>query len=187
MKKKLIIGLVGQIASGKSTINKYLENKYQAKTLRFSTILRDILNRVYYPISRDSMQRMSTLLRKNFGEDVLSKVISEDAKKAKKNIISIDGVRRHADIKYLREIEGFVLIQIQADPKTRYERLVERNENKGDSDKTYEEFLTDGQKEADAEIPEVMKTADETIDNNENFNELYQQIDLLIKKYLETV
>ncbi|MCK5212069.1 AAA family ATPase [Candidatus Parcubacteria bacterium] len=180
-KKKIIIGLVGEISSGKGAINKYLEKNYHAKTFRFSTILRDVLDRIYFSNSRQNIQLLSTILRQNFGENVLSKVMAKDVENAKKNIISIDGIRRQADIECLKKIKGFILIQVQAGPKTRYERLIARNENKGDTNKSYEEFLADSKKEADADIPKVMKTADYAIDNNGTLKNLHDQIDKLIK------
>lgn len=180
--KKIIIGLVGQIAAGKGTVAEYLENKYNARTYRFSTILRDVLNRLHCEITRSTLQSVSTALRSVLGEDLLAKVITEDVKQDSNDIIVVDGIRRMADIKYLKDLENFILIKIIADPKIRYERLIQRTENSGDTQKTYEEFLADQLKEADAEIPAVMQTAQEELNNDGNFEELYQQIEKLINK-----
>ncbi len=180
-KKKLIIGLVGEISSGKGAVNKYLEKKYKARTFRFSTILRDVLDRIYFLNSRQNMQLLSTVLRQNFGENVLSKVMTKDVKKTEENIIAVDGIRRQADIEYLRKIKGFILVQIQVDSKIRYQRMIDRNENKGDTSKSYEKFLADSKEEADADIPEVMKTADYSLNNNGTISDLHKQIDKIIK------
>lgn len=180
--KKIIIGLVGLIAGGKGTAAKYLEKKYGAATYRFSTIIRGVLDILHLPHSRETMQKMSTLLRQNFSEDIFARVIADNVKKDGRNIIAVDGIRRFADIKYLNDVEGFVLTRITAEPRVRYERLIGRAENAGDTRKTYEEFLADHEKEAEVEIPHVMKTAAEEIDNNGNLDNLYKQIDLLITK-----
>ena len=181
--KKIIIGLVGKIASGKGTVAEYLEKKYNAKTYRFSTILRNILERLHYEISRTNMQSISTVLRKNFGEDLLAKVITEDVKKDNNKLIVIDGIRRMDDIKFLDSMNEFILIKITADPKTRYKRLIQRTENKGDSQKSYEDFLDDEQKETETLIPIVMEQAKKELNNNDDFEDLYNQIDniLLLK------
>ena len=99
--EKIVIGLVGKMSSGKGTVAEYLEKNYGAVTYRFSTILRDILNRVGQDITRHNMQTLSTVMRENFGEDLLAKVIAEDARKDNHQIVIVDGVRRMADIKYL--------------------------------------------------------------------------------------
>ena len=182
MENKKIIGLVGQIASGKGTVAKYFEKNYGAVTFRFSTILRDVLNRLHQVIDRQTMQKLSTAVRQVFGEDILAKVMADDVKDEKNKIIVVDGIRRMADIKYLKKIPGFILVGIAADAKIRYDRLIKRNENYGDQNKAFAEFLEDQKKEADAEIPLVLKNANIVINNDGNFENLNQQIDNIIKK-----
>lgn len=179
---KIIIALTGQIASGKDVTKKYLEKKYGAKSVKFSQILRDVLNRITMPLERKNMQTLSTILRQNFGEDLLARNIAEDAKKIDSEIVVIDGVRRPADVTYAKKLEGFVLVKIEATPEIRYERSKIRNENEGDDKKTFEEFLKDHETEADKEVPVIMAQATETLDNNGGFEDLYLQIDKVIEK-----
>lgn len=180
--KKIILGLCGKISSGKGTIAEYAQKKYNASTHRFSTMLRDVLNRLYLDISRNNMQTLSTILRTNFSEDIMAKVMALDAKKDENQIIIIDGVRRMADIKYLKEIEGFYLVSVDADAKIRYDRLSKRSENIDDFGKSFEEFLKDEEQEAELEIPKAMAEAQIKINNNNNFEDLYKQIDKIIEK-----
>lgn len=182
MDKKIILGFVGEIASGKGTACKYLEEKHNASSHRFSTIIRDVLDRLYLPQSRENLQKMSTVLRKNFSEDIFAKVIAEDVKKDGHKIIAVDGVRRLADIKYLKEIEGFYLVYLTADQKTRYERIIKRSENIDDIQKTFEEFQEDEKAEAEQQIKETTKSAYFTINNNGTLEELYQQIENILEK-----
>lgn len=178
--KKIIIGLTGEICAGKGTIVKYLEKKYNANSYRFSTMLRDLLNRLYIPVSRENMQFISTAIRQFFNEDIMAKVIARDVKNNKNKIIIVDGVRRVSDIKYLRDIKGFKLIRVIAESKIRYKRLILRKENLGDENKTYKEFLADHKKEADSQVTAVMARADFEINNNDSFENLYKQIDQII-------
>ena len=78
--KKTIIGLVGELASGKYVTKKYLAENYVASCHRFSSILRDVLSRLYLPIVRANLQKLSTALRQNFSEDIFAKIIAEDVK-----------------------------------------------------------------------------------------------------------
>lgn len=179
---KIILGLVGPFASGKETAKKYIVKKYNAKDCRFSSILRDAMTRTAIPISRENLQKFSTILRANFGEGLLAKAIALDASKFDADIVVIDGVRRLTDIEHLTKLPNFFLIKIDADSKLRHERLVKRNENEGDDKKTFEQFLKDHESEADKLVPSVMATAKYFIDNNGSFEDLYEQVDELIKK-----
>ncbi|MBU0722133.1 AAA family ATPase [Patescibacteria group bacterium] len=178
--KKIIFCLTGEICAGKGTVVKYLTKKYNATSYRFSTMLRDLLTRLYIPVSRENMQFISTAIRQFFSEDIMAKVIAQDVKNDKNNIIVVDGVRRVPDIKYLCDVHGFKLVRIVANPKTRHKRLINRKENPGDENKTYEEFLADHKKEADSQVPIVMAQANLEIDNNNSLKNLYKQVDQII-------
>ena len=180
---KIILGLVGEIASGKGTVARYLEEKHNARTYRFSTPLRDILKRLHLEENRDNLQEVSRILREKFGQDLLAKIITEDVKQDAGEIIVVDGIRREQDIKYLRELPEFKLINIKVDIKTRYERVIERSENTDDKTKTFEEFLKEAQAEPELEIPKVAATADIVIDNSSDMENLIKQIDTVLVEF----
>ncbi len=179
---KIVLGFVGDLASGKGTICKYLSEKYSTNAYRFSTMLRDVLKRVYIENTRDNLQRLSTVLRENFGQDLMSRVIAEDVKNDPKEIVAVEGIRRPTDITYLEKNPGFNLIYITAEPKVRWERLVKRNENPGDDKKSFEEFLKDEQAEADILIKELGAKAKFKIINDGNFEEFYSQMENILQK-----
>src|SRR6056297_1569623 len=177
MRKKIIIGLVGKLAAGKGTVAEYLKKERGADVFRFSTPLRDVLGRLHCEISRSNLQKTSQALREALGQDLLAKVMAGDAQESDKRIAVVDGIRRWGDIEHLKKLDNFILVAIKADSKIRYNRLVFRSENDGDENKTYEEFLADHEKEAEIHIPEIMESADKTIDNNGNLENLYQEIE----------
>jgi len=178
MKKVLVF--TGLLASGKGVAAKYFVEKHQANSFRFSTILRDLLKRLYLSDSRTNMQLLSQVLRENFSQDILSKTIAQDAHAAKSLLVVIEGARRLTDIEHLKKLPGFVLVAIEVDGKIRYERLVKRNENPGDADKTFEQFVQDEKAEAESEIPVLMAQASVKVDNNGTLEEFYQQLDKLV-------
>lgn len=183
---KIIIGLVGPIACGKGAVKKYIANKHNTKDCKFSAPLRDVVKRLDIPESRENLQKISTILRAGFGEDLLAKVIACDASKLDSEIVVIDGVRRMADIKSLKELPNFYLIKVDADPKIRYERMKSRNENAGDKDKTFEQFIVDHNNEADREIPVVMDFAKIGIDGNGSLEDVYSQVDKILESILKS-
>jgi len=179
---KIILGFVGQMACGKGTATEYLKQKYGAVSFRFSSILTDILNRLYLPNSRENLQKLSQILRENFSEDILSQTIAQDAQKSENQFIVIDGVRRPGDVEHLKNIPGFYLIHIFADIEKRFDRLKKRGEKSDDFTKTFEQFKAEHQNEAELKIEEIAKTADFEIDNNGSLEELCEQLGNLVLK-----
>jgi dephospho-CoA kinase len=179
---KIILGLAGEIASGKGTVAKYINEKYFGSSHRFSTMLRDVARRMYMEESRENIQKISTLFRKNFSDDLMSKVIYHDVENDSHEHIVVDGVRRVPDIDYLKKLPGFKLVYIEADIEKRYERLTKRGENTDDNSKSFEEFKKDHERETELRIKDLKNIADFVVDNNGTFEELYAQIDKIISQ-----
>lgn len=184
--KKIIIGLIGRQASGKEVVKQYLIKKYGADAFKYSSPLRDILNRLYIPLSRENLQELSYIIRKSFGEDSLMQTIFNDLLNSTSKITVIDGVRRMMDLEKLKDMPHFYLINIDAEVKLRYERLKLRNENEGDSEKSYEDFLADDNRESEQEISTVASLANFQLDNNTSFEKLYEQVDKVMEKIQNT-
>ena len=177
---KIILGFVGDLAAGKGTLAKYLHEKYGSNTYRFSNMLRDMLDRIYVKKTRENLQNISTFIRAEFGQDVMSKVLAKDVENDAGEIVIVDGIRRPTDITYLRELSGFHLVYVTAESKLRYERLVARKENPGDENKSYEEFLKDEQSEADQLIASLGAQAEYTIVNDGDKESLFEKIEKII-------
>jgi len=181
-KRKIILGLIGQLAAGKGTVTNYLKKNHLAVSFRYSDPLRKTLEIFDLDISRDNMQTLSTILRHNFGENLLAKAMLKQGNNSDAEIVVIDGIRRFTDIENFSSLENFYLVYISTDQEIRYKRYILRNENIGDDSMTFEEFVKKDQAEADRQVPEVAKKANLKIDNNGSLEELYEQIaDILAK------
>ncbi len=183
--QKIIIGLVGEMASGKGTSACYLQDKYQAADYRFSTILRKILKILHLKINRRNMANLSLSLRQTFGEDILDRSLSKEVEKNNNDIVVIDGIRRQEDMNYLSKLKGFHLIYIEIDPKIAYRRILKRHENSDDEIKSWEEFQKDHQLETEKGIKKLKSQAEFIINNNQSLDDLYKQWDEIIKKIKE--
>ena len=183
--RKTIIGIAGEIASGKDTVARYYEKKYGASMYRFSDILRDILRRLHLEENRKNLAAASLMLRTTFGEDIFARSIAEEIENDQNDLIVIDGVRRHSDVKSIQNLLGFTLLYINADPERRHERMNSRNQNTDDMSKTFEEFLRDGELETEKEIRSLGDEADWTIDNNGELDDLYVHADQFLEKARE--
>jgi dephospho-CoA kinase len=177
---KLIIGLTGQLAAGKGAVAAYLAKNYQAEIFGFSTPLRDILKRLYLVETRANLAGLSSTLRSQFGSDLISRVITEDLKHSSADIVVLDGIRRLPDIALTKNLPGFVLVRVEADEQTRYQRLIGRGQNVDDRQKTFDQFLADHEAEADKQIPLVMAEAKYSLNNSGSLETLYRQIDSLL-------
>jgi dephospho-CoA kinase len=182
---KIILGITGEMGGGKGTVAKHIEQEHNGGVHRFSAILRDILDRIYLEQSRDNLQKLSTLLRKNFGEDLLSKSVYKDAQKDEHEIVVVDGVRRMDDMELLRKLPNFKLIYVDSDIKVRYERIIKRGENSDDAKKSFEEFKKINEDESESQIQDLRNYSDYVIDNNGTFIELYQQVENILKENLQ--
>jgi len=180
---KLILGFTGQMAAGKGAAAGYLAEKYDASTYTFSTMLRDALERFYLDISRDNLIKLSEFIRSTFGEDTLARTMSLDVELGEHDLIVIEGIRRTADVAYLREMPGFVLVRIEAPMDIRYARLRKRAEKEDDMTKSFEAFKRDHERSTEVSIAQIAGEATEIIDNSGSFDALHQALDGLISKY----
>lgn len=182
MAPKIILGLVGEIASGKDTVAAYLKKNYGAETVSFSQPLRDILDRIFLPQTRENMADLGAALRGTFGQDLISKIIASEVKASKKKIIVLPNVRLESDLIYLKKEPGFIMINIETDIKKRFERIKKRGQNADDKNKTWAGFLKDAKLPTEIKIKELAKKCQHKIDNNGTREELKKQVDALVKK-----
>ncbi|MFC1638353.1 AAA family ATPase [Patescibacteria group bacterium] len=179
---KIVLGITGEIAGGKGTVASYLEKKHGAVAFKFSSALRDVAKRMHLEINRENLQKISTIFRENFDDNILSRVIYEDVKNSEKDLIVIDGVRRMSDIEYLKQLPGFRFVYVDTDMKKCYERIIQRGENEDENSKTFEDFQKDHEREAELQIKGLKEEADAVVDNNGSFDELYNQIEDILKE-----
>jgi len=176
---KKIIGIVGEMGSGKDTFCEYVKENYQnVHFLRFSDGLTSALKIFFDDIKREDQQWLSSVLRERFGQDILVKALIKKVNSIDDGIIILNGVRRPDDFAGLREIGG-KLIYITADIKKRWERVVLRKE-KADDDVPFEKFVELGEAEAEQLIGTIGEKADFRINNDGSKEELFLQIKKII-------
>lgn len=182
MNNKVIIGIAGEIGSGKGTLAQYLKDKYNAQGMKFSDPLRDIAKRMYLEENRENLQLISTIFRQGFSEDILSNVLMNDVKSSTSKIIVIDGIRRESDMEAFKKDGNLKLIYIETDLEIRYKRITTRDEKTDDNSKTFEEFKKDHEREADTQVRGLKNIADFVIENNGTLEDLQKAADEVVKK-----
>lgn len=184
MEDKLIIGLTGQLAAGKTTVAKYLADKHQGKVYGFSGPLRDIADRLTLPQTRENLANLSSILRRQFGQDIILRAIKRDVAADPCQFIILEGMRRYGDFLAFKELPNFHLIAVVAEQRRRYERLVKRHQNPDDTNKTWEQFQLDEQGEAEQDIPKAIAEAEYVIDNNDGLAALYRQAENIYQQLI---
>ena len=181
---KLILGVAGEMGSGKEAVSKHLVNTYKANAHNFSDILKDILNRLHLDITRENFAPLSLMLRKTFGEDVLAKAMYHDSVDDSADIVVVQGIRRIEDMAFLKQLPNFKFIFIDADMELRFKRVCHRKEKANDDSMSFEQFKASHQYETETTIPDLRNYADFMVDNNGAYADLYQQLDEIIKQNL---
>jgi len=181
--KKIVIGIAGNIGSGKGTVTKYLMEKYGAKQMRYSKILADILERLYLEYNRENLNTIAEGLRDMFGKDILSKVLEKDIQGEEAAIVVFDGIRKKEELDYFKnKIGDFYFVFVDVPFEIVAERIIKRQEKTDDQEQTVETLKARQQQASDKDVPGLKQYADFVIDNSGSLEETYRQIDEMMSR-----
>ncbi|WP_456474681.1 AAA family ATPase [Candidatus Pyrohabitans sp.] len=183
IRKRVVIGVMGKIGSGKSEASRYIAKKYNGRIFRFSDILKDILQRLHMELRRENFIALGSALRREFGDGVIARALKQDILASDAQVVVVDGVRYPEEVEMIRSFENSVLVYIHAFSEVRYQRAVERGE-KGEAAMGYEEFLKNDSAETEKRIDELVKLADYRIDNNGTLEELYAALERVLDELI---
>jgi dephospho-CoA kinase len=178
---KRVIGLIGKIGSGKTTVGRHLREEYGASEHKFSTILSDILDRLHLPQRREYLQALGAALRESLGGDVIVKAFEKDLEKDPSEVLVVDGIRYENEVDMLKGLENSVLVYVDAPARIRYERAVKRGE-RGEGGISFEEFLRNDSAETERRIESLKPLADHVIDNTGTLEDLIREVDAIMAR-----
>ena len=177
----LIIGITGKYCAGKTTVCEYLKDKsFYYNSL--SDELREILKEQKIPITRENLIAKGNELRQKEGNSFLSKRLLKKMDRDKNYVI--DSLRNPDEIREFVKHGNFHLWSIEAQEKTRFDRIVKRS-REGDP-KTVEEFKRLEAQESKSEnasgqqLEECGRMAEYKIENSGSLVELFKEIDSLL-------
>lgn len=179
--EQIVFGLSGEPGAGKDTVKEYLVKQYNAESLGFSLILKDILNRLSLPLERSNYASLAESLRSSFGENILARVLALDVSKTKNTMVVIDGIRKFGELEELRRLGNFHFLFVETDIMVRYERVKTRGIKTDDTGKTLEVFMRDHEHAADREVRNLKEKADRVIENNGTVEELHKRIEEVLE------
>lgn len=177
----MIIGLTGKNGSGKGEVAKLLtERGFEYRSL--SDVLREEAVRLKKSVTRENLISIGNQLRQTYGAGILGKKVAAGLQVDRHYVV--DSIRHPSEVEELRVKDGFVLIQVAASPKARFERIKKRA-RENDS-RTYRQFFAVEKKEAqsgissDQQLDATLELADYTIQNNGTIERLHAKVKQLV-------
>lgn len=184
----MIIGLTGKNGSGKGEVSKFLVSAGFVP-FSLSDVLRAELKKQKKSPTRENLIVLGTELRQQRGLGVLAQLALDQIEVSYNYVI--DSIRHPEEVKTLQKHPQFFLINVEADPKIRFERMLKRD-RAGDP-KNFEDFLVlekreeKSEKSSGQQILATLKMADFEISNNTRLEDLQQKLILAIQKISKKV
>ena len=177
-----VIGVVGEIGSGKDEVLKYLRDKYGVPYLSTGDIVRKMAEQEGVEGTRDNLEAISRRCFQDMGKGCFVRMAWEEIIRQGWKVAGISGVRTPDDVELLRKTfdEDFILMRVDiADPLVRYDRIRKRNEERDPL--TYEAFQAqDREEEETFNISKAVAMADCIVDNSGPLESLHSEIDAMV-------
>jgi len=133
----MIIGLTGSYCSGKDTVAEYIVKERGFFHYSLSDVIRDEMKKDGLEPTRENLIVYGTNLRSNYGNGVLAKIVLEKMSAGQNYCIT--SIRHPDEVSELKKRKDFVLINVDAPHKIRFQRMQKRK-RAGDPE-TFEKFL----------------------------------------------
>ena len=179
-----IIWITGPQAAWKWAIVDYLTQKKWFAHYSVRWFLTQELEKRWLTVDRDSMRELGNELRANYWPSYITDQLFLQAQEACKDAI-IESVRAIGEVESLKKNSDFILLAVNADQKLRFARAIAR---KSASDfVSFEKFQEQERLESENSDPfkqninACIQMADYVINNDWNLEDLYKQLDEIIK------
>jgi dephospho-CoA kinase len=184
----VIIGITGTLGAGKGTVVDYLvkEKNFQHYSVR--GYLAEIIKSREGIVDRDSLTHTANELRKQFNPAYIIDQLYKVASTSGENCV-IESIRTPGEISSLRKYDNFYLLAVDADIKTRFQRIKHRNSETDHID--FDTFKNNETREMHSDDPnkqnlsECIRQADFVIDNNGTIDELNTNTERIISQIIK--
>lgn len=177
-----IISVTGLIGSGKDFVSNYIAEKYDYEIISLSELVHEAVRRNNLETTWQNLQKISTEYRTKYGMDyfglIALKKANELIKEGKK--VLIKEARRKEDIEQAKKEFGsdMLVIKVEADKKTRFERLKNRGTIK--DPKTMDELEQREKREWELYFSSgIFDLVDATV-NNEKDVDIFKEINAIL-------
>lgn len=179
----MIIGVTGSYAAGKDTVGEYLKSKgFVARSL--SDIIREEVRKEGKEETRQNLIDKGNEIRSKFGPGELAKRTIHKILGSGEEKTVVTSIRNPKEVEEFRKSANFILWFVDAPARLRYNRLVKRSRT-GDIG-SFEEFvekerIENSDNPNNQQLGKVAEIADAILQNDYDLENLYKQIDALIK------
>ena len=179
----MIIGITGTLGAGKGTVVEYLKTK-GFRHFSARAFFTEEVEKRRLPVNRDSMTMVANDLRATHGPGYFAETAVARAQ-AEGGDVVIESIRAIGEAEYLKT-HGALLWAVDADIKTRYERITLRASETDTV--SFDKFVSDEEREfantdpVKQNIAGVIKMADAVFSNNGTEAELFAQVEEALKK-----
>lgn len=180
MQKQILIGLLGTIGSGKTTLSDYLAKKHGFYRVIMGDLIREKARQEGLELTRENLGKTQEKYHKIYGKDFLINEALKKLRNSGKTKLLIDGIRTPRQAEKSKE-EGALLILVDAQKKIRFARL--RARKRENDPQNFEQFKEQEEHEWKLfDFKKTLKYVDCKIDNSRSVKELYKEIDNLLGK-----
>ncbi len=177
-----VIGVVGEIGSGKDEALKHLRDKYGVPYISTGDIVRQMAQQEGVVGTRENLAAISRRCFTEMGRGCFVRMVGQEIQKRGWKVSGISGVRSPDDVAVMREMFGddFILVRVDInDPVIRFQRVRLRGERRDPL--TLKEFQEqDGNEEREFQISRAGALAQHRLDNSGTLEDLRRQIDDLV-------
>ncbi|MEM2707696.1 MAG: nucleoside monophosphate kinase [Candidatus Pacearchaeota archaeon] len=177
--KKLVIGIIGTIGSGKGTLAKFLVDNYNFRSIVMGNLVRAEARKRKIKATRETLHNLQAKLRKKNKYYFINKVIDK-IEKSKYGRWVVDGLRNPEDALMLKKKFNAKIIFVDAPIILRWKRTIKRGRSY-EKNLSFEEFLKKEKEEKKIfRFNITKKYADYKIFNDKSKREFYKKIKKII-------
>jgi len=183
MVTRLVIGLVGDIGSGKGTVADYLEKRYKFHKHTVSDYIRSEARKRHIHPTRENLEKLSERLRAKYGRAYFIEKVIQKVEKDGDEKVCIDGIRLASDVKLVKNHfkHCVKIFFVTAPTKLRFERMKKRG-RPGDPAYWPEFLALERKEEKEFHLKRVFAMADHVIDTSGTIADVRKKVDKLVKQ-----
>ncbi|PMV24994.1 MULTISPECIES: AAA family ATPase [unclassified Pseudomonas] len=175
-----IIGMVGPIRAGKTTVTKYLVEEYGYISASNSDVLRRILEGMGIETDRKNLGALGNSIFSVLGNDIIARYRLANLHMGR---IVVDGIRYPDELARYAEVPDFKLLAVTADPDLRFLRAIGESKEFKDVGISREAFDSLVHSRSELDVPALVLRADKVISNEGELQSLKQKVDQALKEW----